>query len=177
MPRSRYRTLDREAPHFFTCTVVDWLPVFASPPIAQIILDSWKFLQESDRLDLFAFVIMENHIHWIASAGDLPKEVGDFKSFTARRIIDWLQENRAEHVLQRLVRDRREDGSGRTYQFWQAGSHAQMIGGEAMMRQKVEYIHANPVRRGYVDEPAHWRYSSARNYMGLPGILEVTSAW
>ncbi|MFM6139228.1 MAG: hypothetical protein ACKPCP_34680 [Sphaerospermopsis kisseleviana] len=34
-------------------------------------------------------------------------------------------------------------------------------------------MHNNPVRRGYVDDPAHWRYSSYRNYMGLPSLLEV----
>jgi len=42
-----------------------------------------------------------------------------------------------------------------------------------MLNQKLEYMHNNPVRRGYVAEPWHWQYSSARNYAGLPGILEV----
>ncbi|WP_228061338.1 hypothetical protein [[Phormidium] sp. LEGE 05292] len=42
-----------------------------------------------------------------------------------------------------------------------------------MFRQKLDYIHSNPVRRGYVDDPAHWRYSSYRNYIGKPGLLEV----
>ncbi len=46
-----------------------------------------------------------------------------------------------------------------------------------MMRQKVEYIHQNPVERGCVDEAVHWRYSSARNYAGLQGLLEVGTAW
>lgn len=43
-----------------------------------------------------------------------------------------------------------------------------------MMEQEIEYIHNNPVKRGYVDEPAYWRYSSARNYAGLPGLIDVT---
>ena len=33
------------------------------------------------------------------------------------------------------------------------------------MRQKLDYIHQNPIRRGYVDKPEDWRYSSARNYI------------
>ncbi|TCL34896.1 hypothetical protein EV691_101338 [Azotobacter chroococcum] len=41
------------------------------------------------------------------------------------------------------------------------------------MRQKLDYIHHNPVRRGYVERPEHWRYSSARNYAGEPGLLEI----
>jgi hypothetical protein len=48
-----------------------------------------------------------------------------------------------------------------------------MIQHAEMLKQKVEYIHDNPVRREYVDEPCHWRYSSARNYAGQPGILQV----
>jgi hypothetical protein len=46
-----------------------------------------------------------------------------------------------------------------------------------MMRQKIDYIHYNPVKRGFVDEPEHWRYSSARNYAGLPGLIDVATDW
>ena len=45
------------------------------------------------------------------------------------------------------------------------------------MLQKLEYIHNNPVRRGYVDDPVHWRYSSARNYAGKAGLLDVITDW
>ena len=46
-----------------------------------------------------------------------------------------------------------------------------------MLLQKLEYIHNNPVKRGYVDDPSHLRYSSARNYAGLPGLIEVFREW
>jgi len=65
----------------------------------------------------------------------------------------------------------------RAYQFWQEGVHPELIQGEEMMRQKVEYIHQNPVKRGYVDEATHWRYSSARDYTGAQGLLEVCRQW
>jgi len=52
-----------------------------------------------------------------------------------------------------------------------------LIQGEAMMQQKIEYIHHNPVKRGYVDDPLHWRYSCARNYAGLEGLSAVEQAW
>ena len=63
------------------------------------------------------------------------------------------------------------------YQLWEEGSHPQLIESEAVMRQKLEYIHSNPVKRGYVDRPEHWRYSSARNYLGLDGLIEVDMGW
>jgi len=48
-----------------------------------------------------------------------------------------------------------------------------MVFSEAVMRQKLDYIHYNPVKRGYVDRPEHWRYSSARYYAREPGLLEI----
>jgi hypothetical protein len=42
---------------------------------------------------------------------------------------------------------------------------------------RAAYIHSNLVKRGYVDEAVHWRYSSARNYAGLRGLIEVTVDW
>ena len=65
----------------------------------------------------------------------------------------------------------------RTYQFWQEGVHPELIQGEVMMRQKIDYIHQNPVKRGYVDEAEQWRYSSARHYAGQQGLLEVCTRW
>jgi REP element-mobilizing transposase RayT len=60
-----------------------------------------------------------------------------------------------------------------TYQVWEEGNHPQIIESEVVMRQKLDYIHHNPVKRGYVDQPEHWRYSSARNYAGQDGLIEV----
>jgi putative transposase len=46
-----------------------------------------------------------------------------------------------------------------------------------MMQQKIEYIHQNPVKRGYVDLAEHWRYSSARDYAGSERLLPVDKSW
>jgi len=64
-----------------------------------------------------------------------------------------------------------------TYQVWQEGSHPQQIRDDEMMWQKIEYIHNNPVVRGYVDDPPDWRHSSARNYAGRRGLIEVVTDW
>jgi hypothetical protein len=40
-------------------------------------------------------------------------------------------------------------------------------------RGNPDYIHRNPVKRGYVDSPEHWRYSSAWNYLGVPGLIGI----
>jgi putative transposase len=65
MGRTRYRFGEAPFPHFPTCTVVGWLPVFTRTETLQIVLDSWQFLQDQDRLVLFGYVVLENHIYFI----------------------------------------------------------------------------------------------------------------
>jgi putative transposase len=102
------------------------------------------------------------------------KEIANFKSYTAREIIDLLKATGQRPLLRQLNYHKRAHEKDRQHQFWQEGSHPQLIQGEVMLCQKLEYIYDNPVRRGYVDEPEHWRYSSARNDAGTPGLVEVT---
>jgi REP element-mobilizing transposase RayT len=151
------------------------MPIFSKPELVTIVLDSLRFLQTQQRLTLHSYVIMENHLHLIAAAEHLSKEIGNFKSFTARAIVDWLTAHQPRsYWLQRLATAKLQHKAGQQYQLWQEGFHPQMIVSEKMLLQKLDYIHQNPVKRGYVDDPAHWRYSSYRNYQGQPGLLPVT---
>ncbi|WP_026098738.1 REP-associated tyrosine transposase [Kamptonema formosum] len=172
MGRSRYHVLENHS-HFITCTAVNWMPLFGQVELAQIVLDSLSFLQRQHRLALYGYVILENHLHLLAAAANLSKEIGNFKSFTARSIIDLLKAKRANHILEQLKFSKLQHKTDQDYQVWQEGFHPEAILSEEMFRQKLDYIHNNPVRRGYVDEPAHWRYSSYRNYIGQPGVLPV----
>jgi REP element-mobilizing transposase RayT len=139
--RSRYRIIQNEEPYFLTCTIVNWIPLFADPPIVKIVLDSLDYLQKSGRVQVYAYVIMENHLHLVASAKNLSKELGDFKSFTARKIIDYLQETHSEQILRVLKLHKVPHKVDRTYQVWQEGSHPEIIQSVEMLRQKIEYIH------------------------------------
>ena len=177
MGRSRYRFGECGFPHFLTCTVVGWMPVFTRPETVQILLDSWQFLQDQERMSLLGYVVLENHVHFIASARDLSKEVGDFKSYTARRIVDYLAERHVQGLLDGLEYHKARHKGDRQFQLWQEGSHPKAIETESMLLQKLEYIHQNPVRRGYVSDPTHWRYSSARNYAKMQALLFVTTEW
>jgi len=177
MSRSRYRVFENEFPYFFTCTVVGWLPAFTRIDCAQILFDSWRFLQAQHRLTLYGYVVLENHIHGIATSPDLAKELGNFKSFTARRIVDLLRERNETGFLAQLAREKADHKWDRDYQFWQEGSHPQQIVDAAMMEQKLDYMHNNPLARGYVEKAEHWRYSSARNYAGLSSPVEVVTDW
>jgi putative transposase len=172
MGRSRYQVIDRR-PHFITSTTMSWLMLFHQPDLADAIFSSLRFLQAQQRLTLHAYVLMENHLHLIVSADDLSHTMQSFKSFTAKAIVQALQEKHYRSLLHQLHAHKQLGKLESTYQVWQEGFHPQVISSSAMLQQKLEYIHHNPVKRGYIDDPCHWRYSSARNYAGQPGILEV----
>ncbi len=176
MGRDRYRYGDPSAPHFLTCTVIEWLPLFAQPANVQVLYDSLKYLQAEHRLQLFGYVIMENHCHLLAAAPALAKSMASFKSFTAARIIERLTAIESPS-LRLFAMHKARHKTDREHQVWQEGSHPKQVEGEGMLRQKLEYIHNNPVKRGYVDDPVHWRYSSARNYAGQEGLIEVVTDW
>jgi putative transposase len=177
MSRTRYHFSESEYPYFITNTIVAWLPIFMHPPLVDIIVDSWRFLQRERGVRIFGYVIMENHLHWIAAGESLSEQVGRFKSFTARRIIDEMQRRGFATLLEEFRFYKLRHKIDQEHQMWQEGSHPQQIQNDEMMLQKLEYSHNNPLRRGYVDEPVHWRYSSARNYAGLAGLIDVITDW
>ncbi|MEX0714969.1 MAG: transposase [Planctomycetaceae bacterium] len=177
MTRSRYRIFETEYPYFMTCTIVGWLPVFTRPEAAEIIYDSWRYLQRERDFKLFAYVILENHLHLIAAAPELADVMQRFKSYTARRIVDLLERRAARVLLRQLRFHKSPHKTESEYQVWQEGSHPKQIRSDRTMWQKLEYSHNNPVARGYVDDPVHWRYSSARNYARQPGLIDVITDW
>jgi len=73
MGRSRYVITEFDKPHFMTCTVLEWLPIFTRPEVVDIILKSWQFQQQNKALKLYGYVILENHLHFIAQAPRLDK--------------------------------------------------------------------------------------------------------
>jgi REP element-mobilizing transposase RayT len=174
MSRSRYKIYETDYPYFITNSLVEGLPLFSNPDIAQFILDGFHFLQDSRGVEIYAYVIMENHIHFIAIGEALTEKLKNFKSYTARQIIDYLKNSGHQRLLKQIRRAKLKHKDQSEYQVWQEGFHAKQIITPDMMIQKIEYIHDNPVKRGYVDLPEHWRYSSVRNYLGMEGLIPVT---
>ncbi len=172
MGRSRYKITDVTRPHFITCTVLHWIPVFTRPETVEILLDSLRYLQRGG-LNVYAYVILENHLHFIAQSNQLDKDIARFKSYTASQLLFYLKKHKVETILDQLAFYKKEHKFDRNYQFWQEGVHPKLISNVDMLFQKIDYIHHNPVKRGYVDEAEHWRYSSAGVYAGQRGLLDV----
>jgi putative transposase len=116
---------------------------------------------------------MENHLHLVGSSEDYSHEMSRWKSFTARNIVDFLTENGPNFFLEQLKFFRKKHRRDQDHQVWQEGFHPQAILNDTLLQEKIEYIHNNPVKRGYVVCPEHWRYSSAAQYLGLTGVVPI----
>lgn len=165
--RSRYRILEHEFAHFVTGTVVAWLPIFTTTARCDILVQAFEYCRQEKGLKIHAWVILDTHFHAIVAAPDLARVLAGLKRHTARRIIELLETERCDWLRRQLRHQRAPHKTESQHQVWQEGSHPQAIMTDAMMLQKLEYLHDNPVRRGLVASPEHWRYSSAHEW--LPG--------
>jgi putative transposase len=163
--RSRYQVHDSTLAHFITGTIIEWLPVFTTAAMCDIVVESLRYCQQHKALRISAWVILDNHFHAIVTGPELSRVLMDFKKFTARQIIETLRAERREWLLNQLSYYCAAHKIASEYQVWQEGSHPQAIRSDAMMLQKRDYIHLNPVRRGLVSAPEHWRYSSAHEWL------------
>ena len=138
-----------------------------------IALESLKYLKKSDNLKIYSYVILENHLHMILKSDDLSATIKKFKRHTAKEIIKLLQTHSAKTILDQFAFYKKAHKKNTTFQVWEEGCAPKLISGYEMMRNKIEYIHYNPVKRGFVDTPD----SSARNYMGNKGLIEIDLDW
>ncbi|QOR61292.1 transposase [Sulfurovum sp. ST-21] len=168
MGRSRYKVYEPTHPHFVTCTVLHWLPLFTRKESVQIVIDSLRFLQKKDHLKLYAYVIQSD---------DVEKSMKSFKQYTAKALLELLKKENAKTILEQFQFYKKAHHKATNYQVWEEGYQPKLIQTDAMMISKIAYIHQNPVKRGYVDEAVHWRYSSARDYKGIAGLIEVERFW
>ncbi|MEO6831086.1 MAG: transposase [Chitinophagaceae bacterium] len=170
---TRYRFGDSTIPHFITYSVVQWADALSRPAYKDIIVQSLRYCIQEKGLVVYGYVIMSNHVHLIASTtSSIPLQdiMRDHKKFTSRTLskaIDQPTESRRNWLLW-LFRSAGEANSNNTqFQFWQQDNHPIELQDNAMLLQKLNYIHNNPVTAGIVYQPEHYVYSSAMDYAGV----------
>jgi REP element-mobilizing transposase RayT len=113
---------------------------------------------------------MSTHVHavlWPDEEINLSDVTRDFKRFTSREISREAERQGANKLLSSFKNARRENRAQKisSYQVWQEGSHPEAIFSEKFAKQKIDYIHLNPVRAHIVKTADEWLYSSARAYL------------
>lgn len=151
-----------EYPQFFTATNLEWKKLLKPDKYKDIIIESLRFLVKEKRIILYAFVIMDNHLHliWQMQAGVSPESVQrDFLKYTAQQIKRDLQKNHPAVLAHFKVK-----AKDRRYQFWERNTLSIELSTEKVFQQKLNYIHNNPVSAGLCMQPEQYRYSSASLY-------------
>ena len=180
-----YQIADQEGAYYLTLQVVGWVDVFTRQIYRDIIIENLRYCQQNKGLTIFSYVIMSNHIHMLVQSqhANLSATIRDFKSYTSKLIIETIEsgnESRREWMLKQFENAAKEHERNSKYQFWTHENHSEHIYTDKFVRQKLEYIHMNPVRSGIVKQPEDYVYSSASYYAGLESVLEVqilTTKW
>ncbi len=123
--------------------------------------------------DVIAWVVMPEHVHVVVVPGDgevSPIMRGVKQGFGRRMIKRWR--DRDEPVIGSLT-----DSDG-IVRFWQrGGGYDRNVRDLDELCEKVNYIHQNPVKRGLVERSEDWKWSSARDYLGESGVIEIRKKW
>jgi putative transposase len=162
----RYRITPEAAVYYLTYSVVEWLPVFISAATCKVVTESLTFCHRQKHLRINAFVIMPTHMHLIVLDADfnmerLAQTLTAFRKFTGRQLSDACQD-----LFPRCFHATLQDQatSDRERRFSQPSRHPEAIQHEPFWRQKLDYLHDNPRRKGWVRRPQDWRFSSAAWY-------------
>jgi REP element-mobilizing transposase RayT len=176
----KYSINDQDQFYFVTFTVVHWIDVFIRNEYKEIFIDSIKYCQKEKGLLVGAWCIMTNHIHLIiGTKGDNKLEdiIRDLKSYTSRHIRKFIQHNqqesRKEWMLWMMERAGKKLSNNKDFQFWLQHNHPIALVNSDILLQRLNYLHNNPIVAGFVYEPQHWRFSSAIDYSGGKGLIDL----
>lgn len=166
--------------YFITSTVAGFVNIFEREELCRIFVDCVDFCQKRGDFILIAWVLMPNHFHLVmkvSGTADVSKVIGNIKRFTSRKIGEKLAELSLADLAACLSRAAEQEPS-QDSSVWKPRFDSLVLTNEDTLRQKIEYIHFNPVRKGLVSEASQWPYSSASAYDGLGDqLLAVDTEW
>lgn len=180
----KYRIHDQSQVYFVTFTVIRWIDIFTRDEYRQIMVDSIKYCQEHKGLEVYAWVIMTNHVHLIiGTTGDNKLEdiIRDLKRHTSRQIRLAIEmhpgESRRDWLIYMMERAGIFNSNNIDWQLWQQHNHPIELSTQEMAVQRLNYLHNNPVAAGFVPEAHYWTWSSAHDYSGGKGPIDLIFIW
>ena len=150
--------------YFWTATINKWLPLLAKEEYKKIIIDSWEYLSDRNKIDVFGFVIMPTHLHsiWRINEGNgKESSQGSFIKYTAHKFQKILV---AESPG--LLKPFKVAAINKNYEFWQEDTLSIPLFSRKIALQKLNYIHNNPLKGKWnlAKNPWDYKYSSAEFY-------------
>ena len=178
----KYKFHNNSGLYFVSFATVYWIDVFTRHEYLDILANSIEYCREHKGMELYCYCFMPSHCHFIfRSARDQPMELlRDYKKFTSKKVIETIdnnpQESRKDWLLYMFKRAGQKKNNVNTYQFWQHHNKPIELWSEKVIKQKIDYIHHNPVKSGFVTNPIDWKYSSARNFQDDHSVLKIDDA-
>lgn len=175
----KYRFYNKEGLYFVGFASVYWIDVFVRDEYNYALVESLDYCRKNKGMEIYAWCIMPSHMHLIFRVRENnPGEiVGHFKTFTSKKVQKMIEENvqesRKEWMLWLMERAGQKNSNVKKRQLWQQNNKPIELWSVEVIEQKLDYIHSNPVEAGFVSEPHHWKYSSAIDYSGGKGLLEI----
>ena len=175
----KYKFQNPSTAYFVSFATVYWIDVFTRLVYFSILQEAIDHCRTKKEMEVFAYCFMPSHVHLVfRSANDNPSGLlRDFKGFIARRIIkeieENLQESRKEWLLRMMERAGKKNSNVSKRQFWQQHNKPIELWNNKVIKQKIDYLHNNPIEQGFVTDPVDWKYSSARNYTDDDTILKI----
>lgn len=176
----KYKFRNPDGVYFITFSVIGWIDIFTRNEYREIVVDSINWCIKNKGLVVHAWVIMSNHVHMIISrdgSTTLDAILRDIKKFTSVKLIEEIKINPEESRKQWMLQLFNEAGISNTqniiYQFWQHGNHPIELDNNMILEQKLEYLHHNPVKQGFTNRQECYPWSSAKDYAGEKGMIEL----
>ncbi len=176
---SKYKFRDQDDLYFVSFAVVHWIDLFIRNEYKDILLESWKYCIDKKGLEIYGWCIMTSHVHMIIGSdqGKMELIMRDTKRFTSGKLKEAIKENdresRKEWMLHLMEVAGKANSQNKNFQLWQQNNHPIPLTTMKTAHQKLDYIHNNPVQAGFVERPADYLYSSARDYDGIHGLIDV----
>ena len=176
----KHKFHEKEGAYFISFASVFWIDIFTRMEYFDILIEALRYCRKNKGMIIFGYCIVPSHVHLLfRSEKCQPSElIRDFKGFTAKKLLqaieDNTQESRKEWLLWMFKKAGSQNSNIKKYQFWQQNNMPIEIWSLKVFEQKLNYVHQNPVESGFVMEPWEWKYSSARNYCDdSERILEI----
>lgn len=177
----KYKFHNPSAVYFVSFATVYWIDVFTRQAYFNILEQSVAHCRKEKGMELYAYCFMPSHIHFIfrSSQEEPACLLRDFKKYTSKKVLEAIEENpqesRKEWLLWMFEKAGKEKSNVSKYQFWQHHNKPIELWSTAVIKQKLDYIHNNPVKEGFVTQPTQWKYSSARNIAEEDPSFEIDS--
>jgi REP element-mobilizing transposase RayT len=181
MPSNDKPIVPLDACYFLTLNTVNKIDLFVRPAYKQVIADALNHFVRAQGLNLYAWCLMSSHLHLVLRTKDAAAPAffeRDFKKYTTPALLKTIEmemDLRRDWMLQRFEEYSRSLRRLEKFNLWQNCSSPLRIDQEQprLLMDRIIHVHENPVREAIVDQPEAYLFSSARDYVGIRGLVEV----